>query len=113
MAKKLQDVISRTARENQTHSFVPHVTVAGPIQNKTGEEALKALQDVAKTLPVRGPPPLCAHSWLVRCIGRIGFLRMSGICRLCGDMFMYQPSSAVKATVGDACMRLVCRHTLL
>jgi hypothetical protein len=60
LAEKLQDIITRTAKENSTHSFVPHVTVAGPIQNKTGEEVLKALQDVAATLPVRSlPPPVC------------------------------------------------------
>ncbi len=60
LAEKLHDIINRTAKENATHSFVPHVTVAGPIQNKTGEEVLKALQDVAATLPVRSsPPPVC------------------------------------------------------
>jgi len=81
LAEKLQDIINRTAKENGTHSFVPHVTVAGPIQNKTGEEVLKALQDVAATLPVRTLPHPVPSLTLLCLILSLHTLRYTGACR--------------------------------
>ena len=49
-------IINELADKHNTPRFVPHVTVAGPIEDKTAEEVLKAFQELGAALPVRRPP---------------------------------------------------------
>lgn len=50
---QLQVIINEMADKHNTPRFVPHVTIAGPIENKSGEEVLKICSELGTTLPVR------------------------------------------------------------
>ena len=51
-------IINELADKHNTPRFVPHVTVTGPIEGKSGEEVLKICTELAATLPVRPAPTL-------------------------------------------------------
>ncbi|KAK9843553.1 hypothetical protein WJX81_008579 [Elliptochloris bilobata] len=51
LADQLQVIINEMADKHNTPRFVPHVTVAGPIEGRSGEEVLKICTDLAETLP--------------------------------------------------------------
>jgi len=53
LADQLQVIINELADKHNTPRFVPHVTVAGPIEDKTAEEVLKTFQELGSALPVR------------------------------------------------------------
>ena len=53
LADQLQVIINELADKHNTPRFVPHVTVTGPIEGKSGEEVLKICTELAATLPVR------------------------------------------------------------
>ena len=51
-------IINELADKHNTPRFVPHVTVAGPIEGKSGKEVLRICMELAATLPVRPSPAL-------------------------------------------------------
>lgn len=53
LADQLQVIINELADKHNTPRFVPHVTVAGPIEDKSAEEVLQTFQEVGAALPVR------------------------------------------------------------